>query len=215
MLTRESAESLPRETACAALSLRLASASPRRALLLREHGFEHEAVPSPVDDTDLAPGCSTLTQWTAALAYLKARAALEAMREEERRRSVVVGADTTVIKAGRALGKPADEREAARTLRALSGGGHEVATGVCVLAPGRPRIIFADTARVRVGELPGALIDEYIASGGWRGKAGAYNLSERLAAGWPIEFEGDPGTIMGLPMRRLEPILRRAMGAGR
>lgn len=38
----------------------------------------------------------------------------------------------------------------------------------------------------------------------WAGKAGAYNLAERVEAGWPIEVEGDPGTVMGLPMRRLE-----------
>jgi predicted house-cleaning NTP pyrophosphatase (Maf/HAM1 superfamily) len=46
-------------------------------------------------------------------------------------------------------------------------------------------------------------------SGQWAGKAGAYNLSERLEAGWPIEYEGDPTTIMGLPMRALMARLER------
>jgi predicted house-cleaning NTP pyrophosphatase (Maf/HAM1 superfamily) len=56
---------------------------------------------------------------------------------------------------------------------------------------------------VRVGHIPDLEIEWYLASGQWRGKAGAYNLSERLTAGWPIEYDGDPGTIMGLPMRKL------------
>jgi septum formation protein len=53
------------------------------------------------------------------------------------------------------------------------------------------------------GDVDDDAIDEYVASGQWRGKAGGYNLEERLEAGWPIECEGDPTTVMGLPMRRL------------
>ena len=55
-----------------------------------------------------------------------------------------------------------------------------------------------------------ARIDEYVATGEWSGKAGAYNLSERMAAGWPIEYDGDPTTIMGLPMRALLARLEQA-----
>lgn len=197
------------------LALRLASASPRRSLLLRDHGFEHTAAPAPVDDSDLTPGCGTLVEWTAALAYLKARSARDAMTFEERAETAALGADTIVIKAGEAMGKPTDAADAERMLRALSDGSHEVASGVCVLAPDAPRLIFADVARVRVGALSERRIGEYLASGGWRGKAGAYNLSERLEAGWPIVYEGDPGTIMGLPMRRLAPALRRLLEGGR
>ncbi|MFI4870918.1 MAG: Maf family protein, partial [Phycisphaerales bacterium JB061] len=43
----------------------------------------------------------------------------------------------------------------------------------------------------------------YLDTGLWRGKAGAYNLRERLDAGWAIEYEGDPTSIMGLPMELL------------
>jgi septum formation protein len=69
--------------------------------------------------------------------------------------------------------------------------------------------MFTDRATVRLGRIAPPEIDGYVASGQWRGKAGAYNLAERLEAGWPITYEGDPGTIMGLPMRRLAPLLRR------
>lgn len=71
------------------------------------------------------------------------------------------------------------------------------------------RWLFADRAAVRYGRVSDAAVDEYVASGLWRGKAGAYNLQERLEAGWPVRCEGDPATVMGLPMRRLEPWLAR------
>jgi len=193
-------------------ALRLASASPRRSLLLREHGFDHTASPAPIDDSDLFPGCGSLRAWTAGLAYLKARSAWETLSVEEQRSSVVLGADTIVIKSERPMSKPADARDAERMLRTLSAGEHEVVSGVCVLAPGEGRRIFTDAARVRVGRLSDEVIRAYVASGLWAGKAGAYNLTERLADGWPIEFDGDPGTIMGLPMRRLAPALRAVLG---
>jgi septum formation protein len=98
-------------------------------------------------------------------------------------------------------------------IRLLENGQHEVLTGVALVDPatGR-RELFVDRARVRVGAIGGERIGEYIASGGWRGKAGGYNLAERIQEGWPIEYEGDPTTIMGLPMRilpaRLEAFAR-------
>ena len=56
-------------------------------------------------------------------------------------------------------------------------------------------------------------IERYVSAGGWRGKAGGYNLAERLAAGWPIRCEGDPTSVMGLPMARVAPLLRE-LGCG-
>ena len=70
------------------------------------------------------------------------------------------------------------------------------------------RHLFAESARVTFGALGNAEIDRYVSSGAWRGKAGGYNLSERLAAGWPITYRGDATTIMGLPMRALRERLR-------
>jgi septum formation protein len=63
--------------------------------------------------------------------------------------------------------------------------------------------VFVVGADVRVGDLGGHRIAPYLASGDWRGKAGAYNLFERLDAGWPIAFEGDPLAIVGLPIAAL------------
>ncbi|MEZ6319253.1 MAG: Maf family protein [Phycisphaerales bacterium] len=119
-------------------------------------------------------------------------------------------ADTICVKDGRLFGQPADERDAERTIRLLSGGTHEVLTGVALICPKRAkRMTFCDRSVVTVGELTEDQIESYLASGEWRGKAGAYNLYERIAAGWPIEFKGDPTSIMGLPMRALGDRLAR------
>ena len=71
------------------------------------------------------------------------------------------------------------------------------------------REVFVDRAEVSWGAVSDAEIDLYVVSGAWRGKAGGYNLRERIDAGWSIEFDGDPTSIMGLPMRALGPRLAR------
>ncbi len=198
-------------------TLFLASKSPRRAELLRRHGFEFEPVSPGIDDALLVKGSVTPEQWVAALAHLKARggAGLLGARALE---GIVLGSDTVVVKHERVIGQPLDEEEARRIIESLQRGEHTVMTGVALLFPRGRRLLFTDTAHVRVGDIGEQAIASYVASGDWRGKAGAYNLEERLAAGWPIEYQGDPGTIMGLPMRRLAPVLREALatpGAGR
>jgi len=199
--------------------LRLASRSPRRRELLHSAGFEHEVVDAGIDDGQLASGHSTAEQWVTALSYLKARAGWERLGSPERSGAVVLGADTVVSKNGRIIGQPRDESDARQIIESLENGEHTVLTGVTLICsdstqrtadrPDRPmlRRTFTDAARVKVGSIGEPAISTYLAAGGWRGKAGAYNLSERLADGWPITYEGDPGTIMGLPMQRLTPLL--------
>lgn len=186
----------------------LASRSPRRREFLTRAGVPHTAEHPGFDDSLLRPGAVSPREWVAALAYLKAWAG--AQLPPARDANVVLGADTTCVKDGRMLGTPEDESEAAAMLGALSDSEHDVITGVAIIdtASGE-RSIFADTARVRVGRLTGAMIDDYVRTGGWKGKAGGYNLSERIDAGWPITFHGDETTIMGLPMRVLLPKLSR------
>jgi septum formation protein len=189
----------------------LASQSPRRRLLLEERGIAHEAIHPGIDDALLEPGpmLGTPAQWAAALAYLKAVAGSARVLEAPARGpAIVIGADTVVVKDGVMIGQPRDAADAARIIELLQDGEHEVITGVALVWPVAAaarleRLIFADRAGVRVGHVGSGRIAEYIAGGGWRGKAGAYNLSERLAAGWPITYDGDAGTIMGLPVDKL------------
>jgi septum formation protein len=184
----------------------LASRSPRRRSLLTEHGIEHESIHPGFDDGSLSPGNVTPEQWVAALAYLKAWAGAQSLGEESSR--LLLGADTACLMDGQMIGTPSDAAEAERMIRGFMERDHEVLTGVALVEvspAGRvlSRHLFVDRATVNWGRVSEGQIRDYIASGAWAGKAGAYNLRERLEAGWPIRYDGDPSTIMGLPMKAL------------
>jgi septum formation protein len=185
----------------------LASASPRRRRLLEEAGISVIVHPADLDDAALVRGRDTTPRaWTMALAWFKARRVHEQLGPPAV--GTILAADTVCVVDGEILGQPRDEADARRMLCALRGRDHRTVTGVCVLdRTTGARRVFWDEAVVRVGRLDDATIDAYVASGGWRGKAGAYNLADRIGAGWPITCEGDPATVMGLPMRRLAPLL--------
>mgnify|MGYP003700372841 FL=1 len=187
----------------------LASRSPRRRELLREHGFEFELASCSVDDGALRPGnAADARAWVMSLAFLKASAAVGDPLAASGR-IVVLGADTVCVKDGQIIGQPEDEAHARQIVRMLSDGEHEVLTGVALICPGTlRREIYVEQSVVRVGVIEEAWIDEYLATGQWRGKAGAYNLAERQRAGWPIECLGDPTSVMGLPMATLDERVR-------
>lgn len=188
--------------------LLLASRSPRRRTLLQDAGIRFEVVESGVDDAELRPGHVLPADWAIALAYLKADGARRRLGPDSD--AIVLGADTVVVKGDQIIGQPLDEADAGRIIRLLENGSHDVITGLALVdAASGKRIVASDTAHVTVGDIGEARIAEYLATGDWRGKAGAYNLSERQAAGWPISCDGDPTTVMGLPIR----LLRRLLGA--
>lgn len=162
-----------------------------------------------IDDAVLPPGRVPPARWVASLAYLKAEAAAHSLGHGAETGVIVLGADTTCVKQGRVIGTPKDEGDARRIVEFLADGEHRVLTGVALRMPDGTRDLWVSSAAVRVGGLDAGAIDAYIASGLWRGKAGAYNLRERIDAGWPITYTGDPTGIMGLPMRSLLPRLAR------
>lgn len=188
----------------------LASTSPRRTQLLTEAGIPHLAVDPQVDDALLSPSLGLPGQtWASSLAYLKAAAAAKRLASLPEAKAlpphpIVLGADTVVIKERDLIGKPTSAADAAAMIARLAGGTHQVTTGVTLLCPatGRRRV-FHDTASVSLGPLPPETIEQYVRSGQWKGKAGGYNLFERAEAGWPIRWEGDPTTVVGLPMQAL------------
>jgi septum formation protein len=190
-------------------TLWLASGSPRRRRMLAEAGIEATVRPAAVDDGRLEPGGVPPRWWVAALAWFKAAAvARDLTAEDPAARGLVLAADTVCLLQGRITGQPADAAAAAETIRRVADTEHEVLTGVALLeVPGGRRRLLVDAARVRCGPLDPEEIRTYVATDAWRGKAGGYNLEERLAAGWPLSCEGDPATVVGLPMRRLEAIL--------
>ncbi|HKQ50851.1 MAG TPA: Maf family protein [Pyrinomonadaceae bacterium] len=171
----------------------LASASPRRAEILRAVGWPFEALATDIDET-MAEGESAAGA-VERLALGKALAALE-----RKRAPLVLGADTTVVVDSLILGKPNDDGEARRMLRLLSGRWHEVVTGVALLGEGGRRAVAHERTSVRFAALSDAEIEWYVESGEPMDKAGAYAVQGRAAL-FIEEIRGDYWNVVGLPVR--------------
>ncbi len=108
----------------------LASASPRRAEVLRNAGFVFEVRPANVDETPLPQ--EPAEDYVCRVAKAKAHAVAEQARAAGEH-AIVIAADTTVVAEGQILGKPADAEDARRMLRLFSGKTHEVLTALAVI----------------------------------------------------------------------------------
>lgn len=179
----------------------LASGSPRRRELLAEGGYAFRvAIPSAEAECGMCSGESP-PELVARLAYQKA-ADVRARGE----RGLIVACDTVAECAGHILGKPRDEEHAREFLELLGGREHRVYSGLCVWpAPeGEPRL-EVDRTVLKMRRLSPAEIEEYLASGLWEGKAGAFGYQDRL--GWLEIIEGSESNVVGLPMERLARML--------
>jgi septum formation protein len=170
----------------------LASASPRRAELLRAAGIPFETLPMDVDET-VQPGESAETH-VRRLAEAKAVAAA-AQRSSE----TIVGADTVVVVDGRILGKPRSTADAVAMLRLLAGREHEVLTGVAVVGSGGAVAVEVERTRVWFTALTDDEIDWYVASGEPMDKAGAYAI-QGLASRFVFRVDGSYTNVVGLPV---------------
>lgn len=180
--------------------LLLASASPRRLELLRALGLEPLVRPADVDET-LRPGEDP---HDAAERLARAKAAAVAAAAPEG--SVVLAADTIVVLGGEALGKPRDDDDARRMLRALRGRAHDVVTGVALARDGR-LVSGRETTEVLFAPMTDEEVDAYVASGEPADKAGAYAL-QGLGGLFVERITGTPSNVIGLPFR-----LVRRLGA--
>jgi septum formation protein len=178
----------------------LASASPRRAELLRAAGYIFEVAPAHVDESPRSE--ESPEAYVVRVAEDKARAIL---RHQPAR--VILAADTTVVVDHHVLGKPVDVADAARMLRLLSGRTHEVVTGVAVIgADGRLRSRHATTT-VEFVPLSADEIDWYVGSGEPMDKAGAYAI-QGLASRFVSRIEGSYSNVVGLPVALVHEMLR-------
>ena len=171
----------------------LASASPRRAELLRNARIPFEVEPSSLHEAPL-PG-ETPLQYAQRLARDKATAVLA-----RHPKALVLGADTVVVVDQHLLEKPADADDAARMLRLLSGRTHQVITGVCLAAAGIERT-EAEVTLVTFTTMSEKEIEEYIATGEPMDKAGAYGI-QGMASRWAERVEGCYFNVVGLPVAR-------------
>lgn len=180
----------------------LASASPRRTVLLDMLGLAHEVVHANVDET-LVPDESAAAQ-VERLACAKALAVAD-LRPD----AIVLGADTVVVLDGQLLGKPASRQDALATLLRLAGRDHMVLSGLALVSPGGVVYSAVSTTRVTFRTLHEDLARCYVSTGEVLDKAGSYGI-QGLGAALIESIEGDYFTVVGLPVPELMRLLERA-----
>ena len=177
----------------------LASASPRRAELLRNAGITFTAQATRIPER--RRGGESPKRFAERLAREKARAIFK-----RNPRRAVLGADTIVLVRSKVLGKPRDRRDARRMLRLLSGRTHQVTTAVCLAGPGFEDT-RSETTRVTMRKLSEQEIRDYVASAEPRDKAGAYAI-QGLASRFVSRIEGCYFYVVGRPVPLVYRMLR-------
>jgi septum formation protein len=202
------------------MRLVLASASPRRAELLRAAGYTFEIL--AVDLDERVRDAESPSAYVERLAREKAGAAMLRLAARVQGScgvgraalddAVVLGADTTVVVGGAILGKPRDDRDAVAMLEALSGRRHEVMTGVCLRSSagewGR-----VEATGVYMAVLTPQEIDWYVNSGEGRDKAGGYAV-QGLASRFVTRIDGSYSNVVGLPIAAVSALLRELASTG-
>jgi septum formation protein len=179
----------------------LASASPRRAELLRQLPVEFRVVPS--DAMELAHEHLSPLELCQLNAHHKARAVAKKIPD-----ALVLGADTLVFLGNEILGKPHNLANARRMLKKLQGRTHQVVTGVSLIHLRAHReTIFAISTDVLFRDCTDETITEYLAKVHPLDKAGAYAIQE--SGEWLVsEISGSFSNVVGLPLERLEQELK-------
>ncbi len=179
----------------------LASSSPRRRQLLAEAGYRFDVIPP-----DPAAECGICSRESPPemVARLARQKAADVARHVAA--GIVIGCDTVAECRGQILGKPESIEHARQMLTLLAGREHRVYSGLCLWR--RPE----DTIRLQVAvttlvmdPLSRQQLDEYLASGAWAGKAGAFGFQDGLD--WVHVIEGSESNVVGLPMELLTKLL--------
>ncbi len=185
------------------LPLILASNSPRRRLLLAEHGYQFEVIP-PHEAAECGI-CSRETppEMVARLAWQKADDV--AHRVEC---GVVIGCDTVAECCGIILGKPKNRDHAREMLSLLRGRDHHVYSGLCLwVRPGEEHHVQVEVTRLVMDPISEAELEAYLDSEQWEGKAGAFGYQDGLD--WVHVVHGSESNVVGLPMELLARMLAK------
>jgi septum formation protein len=177
----------------------LASGSPRRLELLKQIGIDPDRL-MPMDIDETPNRLEHPRSLSRRLATEKAQAAYQAIRKDAAwQDSYVLGSDTVVAVGRRIIGKAEYSDEALAALHLLSGRSHWVYTGICLISPnGKVKQKVAET-KVRFKRLTSEEINAYVASGQWRGKAGAYGI-QGIAGAFVQKLTGSYTNVVGLPL---------------
>lgn len=184
----------------------LASASPRRLMLLAQVGVEPDALRPASINEDPRMG-----EMPRGLAMRLARSKAEAARDQiandrDIANAYVLAADTVVAYGNKVFGKPQHMEEAAKFLQQLSGRKHRVLTGVCLITPQDRALTRIVDTKVQFKHLSKSEIEAYIASREWRGKAGGYAI-QGLAGCFIQKISGSYTNVVGLPLTEVTNLL--------
>ena len=194
----------------------LASRSPRRRELLAQIGVRYhlllfrERPGSGIEVREEPLAGEAPDTYVERVARAKADAGWRRMLQRNLPHAPVLAADTTVALEGRILGKPADRKEAAAMLAALSGRSHEVLTAIAIQYVDRLESALS-RSEVRFKDLAPREIEDYVATGEADDKAGAYAIQGR-AARFVAELRGSYSGVMGLPLYETAQMLERLAG---
>ena len=172
----------------------LASNSPRRKELLKEHNIDFEVIPSNVEEK-VNPN-SSVYENVMNLASIKCVDVFDKNKDR-----IVLAADTIVVYENEILGKPRDEDDAFRMLKLLSGHSHEVITGVCVMY-NEIKITDYVVSTVIFKQISDEEIYQYIKTKEPMDKAGSYAI-QGIGAKFIKGYDGEYDNIVGLPMKKV------------
>ena len=186
----------------------LASASPRRAEILRTVGWPFETQAVRIDESRRAG--EEAVAYVERVARAKAEAA--ALRAAG---STILGADTVVVIANEVLGKPRDDEDARRMLRLLRDRWHQVLTGVALVngETGSSKVAH-EVTEVRFAEMSEDEIGWYVATGEPQDKAGAYAIQGQ-GARFIKKIRGDYFNVVGLPVRLIYELMNEGWAGAR
>ena len=181
----------------------LASASPRRAALLKQIGITPKTItPANIDETPKANEPPRI--------YVQRMAKTKAETVAEKHpKTAILAADTIVAVGRRILGKPTASNDAEKMLKLIMGRRHQVLTAITLITPDgktRNRIV---TSKLRLKRLDDATIKYYLDSNEWQDKAGAYAI-QGIAALWIDWMSGSYSNIVGLPLAETGQLLKSA-----
>ena len=179
----------------------LASASPRRAELLKMLGISFTVCPAAIDEA-IRPG-EEYQDYALRVAQEKAAAIFK-----ENGNTPVLGADTVVVWKEKMFCKPKDREDAAAMLRQLADSWHKVLTGVHLITADKPRSLL-NISRVRFGSISEPSLTRYLDTGEYQDKSGSYGI-QGPAAAFIRCIEGSHTGIMGLPLCETAQMLQEA-----
>jgi septum formation protein len=179
----------------------LASASPRRRMLLLEAGYLLEVDPSGYEEPD-PPAESSPAEYVALLAWRKA-----VIVGRRRKTGLILGADTVCDVRGQILNKPLDRADAERMIRLQEGHLTDVISGICLFRAEQEEWVGAvEKSVVRFRPLFDAERTAYLDSNRWQGKSGGYGVQDHDP--FVEVVEGSFSNVVGLPMERLAELMQ-------